>query len=852
LFSNITIAGTSDASVSGAIRGTMSLTNTSASNIVHGGLFSARSLSSGAFNFLIGVGAGIDMQSANTGTNAVGVNITLSKQVGGTTPNVYGIRLADLINSAGTIANTFGIYVGDITTGTQTNVPYSLYLSDANAKTYIAGPTSIGTTTIASDRLDIQGTTASDGGQIGAELATTGAFDASWSGVSFASGYTHTAGADTSITTTLTAVIGSPYQLIYTITERTTGGVTISFGGLTTGSITTTGTTSWLQTKTISGTTLTVTPTTDFNGKVVISVKRITAGTVATLVLKNSSGTIISEQRATKTECVYIGVGAGKFHTTGTGNVGIGSGALGSVTSGSSNVAIGPSALASFLTGNSNFALGSQALFNLTSGINNTAIGTQALLANISSSSNVAIGTLALANAQSGNNVGVGRNALNGQTSGNANTGIGDGAGQTNTTGARNIFIGLNSGRYFSVSNFDNTVVNNSIFIGYQAKALLSGSTNETVLGYYAIGLGTNTSVIGNTTTTRAKIWGSLENQSAGSTNATTSLLIQNSGSRALLTVKDGGAIEVGANVTVTGNTTATIQATDSATNVGIALAPKGSGAFTLSIPDGTSVGGNDRGTNAVDLQQSRGFATNVAAGHYSVIGGGSWNSIYESYSTSTIAGGGLNTITKGNSTISGGYSNTITTNGSVISGGESNTATVNDFTSIVGGKECNTYLYGQTARASGKLVTVGDAQTSEFIVRRIVTGSGATELFLDGISLRAKLDSGTTTNRLWNVVANTSAIVLSGDTEPLAKGTSWINMKLAGIKKVNSTTSLVGSPSNFDTLSDVGMSGTQISLTADDTNDALIVQFTAPSTATSATVFYVVTTIKITEVGFN
>jgi hypothetical protein len=545
--------------------------NVNGSSNVFQGLSAGQNITAGSNNILTGHNVGFYIGTGTTTCTLLNNSIIIgsnSRTLADNETNalVIGYLGRGLGSNTSVIGNSSTIQTwlgGKVSVGTTSNTAYlnvqgsgstnattSLLIQNSSLTPLLTvkddGSTGIGTSTIASDRLDIQGTTASDGGQIGAELATIGTFDASWSGVSFASGYTHTAGTDTSITTTLTAVIGSPYQLIYTITQRTTGGVTISFGGLTTGSITTTGTTSWLQTKTISGTTLTVTPTTDFNGKVVISVKQITAGTVATLVLKNSSGTIISEQRATKTESLYIGVGAGKFHTTGTGNVGIGNTALGSVTSGSSNIAVGPNALASFLTGNSNFALGSQALFNLISGINNTAIGTQALLANTSSSSNVAIGTLALGNAQSGNNVGVGRNALNGQTSGNANTGIGDGAGQTNTTGGKNIFIGLNSGRYFSTSNFDNTVVNNSIFIGYQAKALLSGSTNETVLGYDAIGLGSNTSVIGSSATTRAKIWGSLENQSSGTTNATTSLLIQNSATTPLLTIKDDGLTLIG------------------------------------------------------------------------------------------------------------------------------------------------------------------------------------------------------------------------------------------------------------------------------------------------------------------
>jgi hypothetical protein len=45
------------------------------------------------------------------------------------------LQVADLTNS-GTITNTYGVHVGDITTGTQTNTPFSFYASDANAFNY--------------------------------------------------------------------------------------------------------------------------------------------------------------------------------------------------------------------------------------------------------------------------------------------------------------------------------------------------------------------------------------------------------------------------------------------------------------------------------------------------------------------------------------------------------------------------------------------------------------------------------------------------------------------------------------------------------------------------------------------
>ena len=66
------------------------------------------------------------------------------------------------------------------------------------------------------------------------------------------------------------------------------------------------------------------------------------------------------------------------------------------------------------------------------------------------------------------------------------------------------------------------------------------------------------------------------------------------------------------------------LQATGSTTNVSASIVPKGTGAFSLAVPNGAASGGNVRGTNAVDLQTNRSAAANVASGTNSVILGGS------------------------------------------------------------------------------------------------------------------------------------------------------------------------------------------------------------------------------------
>ncbi|MCE9643763.1 hypothetical protein K8Q93_00730, partial [Candidatus Parcubacteria bacterium] len=88
-----------------------------------------------------GVSGGL--QSATT-TTAEGVRAAIANLgVNDLITSAYGVRVNTLSN-AGTITNTYGVHVGDITTGTQTNTPYSFYASDTGAYNFFATSTAIG------------------------------------------------------------------------------------------------------------------------------------------------------------------------------------------------------------------------------------------------------------------------------------------------------------------------------------------------------------------------------------------------------------------------------------------------------------------------------------------------------------------------------------------------------------------------------------------------------------------------------------------------------------------------------------------------------------------------------------
>jgi hypothetical protein len=54
------------------------------------------------------------------------------------------------------------------------------------------------------------------------------------------------------------------------------------------------------------------------------------------------------------------------------------------------------------------------------------------------------------------------------------------------------------------------TIVNNSIFIGAFANALADSQTNQIVIGYNAIGAGSNTATLGNTSITKTILRGTI------------------------------------------------------------------------------------------------------------------------------------------------------------------------------------------------------------------------------------------------------------------------------------------------------------------------------------------------------
>lgn len=173
-----------------------------------------------------------------------------------------------------------------------------------------------------------------------------------------------------------------------------------------------------------------------------------------------------------------------------------------------SNTSFGDQAL-KVTTAGFNTAYGVQVLAANVGGTRNSAFGYQALLSNLGGNDNVAIGyQTAFANTSGLSNTALGGSALFNNSTGNQNTAVGNGALFATTTTAGNTALGYRAGRFILDSINPNSTPVNSVFLGNMSMANADGETNQIVIGYNAIGLGSNTAQIGNSSITKFGFYG--------------------------------------------------------------------------------------------------------------------------------------------------------------------------------------------------------------------------------------------------------------------------------------------------------------------------------------------------------
>ncbi len=177
--------------------------------------------------------------------------------------------------------------------------------------------------------------------------------------------------------------------------------------------------------------------------------------------------------------------------------------------------------------------------------------------------------------------------------------------------------------------------------------------------------------------------------------------------------------------------------------NIGLALTPRGNGAVSARVPDGTALGGNSRGSSSVDLQIASSLNTQVASGNYA-----------------TLCGGERNTASGPNSAVGGGYQNSSTAQSSVVSGGENNISS-GSRSAICGGQ-------GNTSSGSWSTVCGGNSnqatQTSSFVGGGSSnSATGGTSVICGGVSNQASNTHSVVSGGSFNSASGSNSSVGGG-----------------------------------------------------------------------------------------
>jgi hypothetical protein len=306
------------------------------------------------------------------------------------------------------------------------------------------------------------------------------------------------------------------------------------------------------------------------------------------------------------------------------------------------------------------------------------------------------------------------------------------------------------------------------------------------------------------------------------------------------------------------------LSASGAATNIDVAIVPKGTGAILAAIPDNTATGGNKRGANALDLSTKRVAATDVASGASSIVLGERGRAT--NANSFAVGLGGTGSIASGSASIALGSWTTATGNQSFSSGsrvdatalhsvsiggyqygattasGESSFASggataSGDYSLSIGpgniasgrhsvatGANSHTFgISGRQAHSAGQESTAGDSQASKFILRERTTGNTATTLTSDS-------SAAGTLNQV--ILSNQSAYGFTGTIVGKQSGSTNACMwKVTGlIARGANAASTTLTFSSVDVVSNAPAWGTP-TLAADTTNGGLRVQVIGAAT---------------------
>ena len=315
--------------------------------------------------------------------------------------------------------------------------------------------------------------------------------------------WTHVAGN----TSTLTATVSNTsfYRVIITVGAGS-GSLSFTLKGYSSSAISSTTTFDFPQVNAIN---LVVTPSSDLNRQITVSIVSITAMPAILRYINNADISAVDIRTSGGgVPAISIGNSSGSYITSGSGGLYVGSGAGASVTTGG-GVAIGTNAAFNSSRNTGWLAIGNNSALNNATGINWVSIGGDATISNVSGGSFVSIGVSSARSVTASSNfVAIGSNAAQGGTTSTSFVAIGSDASSGNTTGSNYVSIGTNAGRYVTGGVTNATATSNSVYIGHTTKTSSASPTNEVVIGYQAEGIGSNSTVIGNTSTTQTHLYG--------------------------------------------------------------------------------------------------------------------------------------------------------------------------------------------------------------------------------------------------------------------------------------------------------------------------------------------------------
>ncbi len=198
---------------------------------------------------------------------------------------------------------------------------------------------------------------------------------------------------------------------------------------------------------------------------------------MALLLLRSVIGAVYEQRTSANPAnmCTFLGYGSGRFCTTGVRDT----------------------------------SVGAYTQYNITSGVYDTAVGTQAQYSLTTGSYNTALGAYVQYFVTTGSYLtGQGFNAQYSLTTGIYDTAVGAYAQYGLTTGSSDTAVGRNAQRYLADGVTNAQVFDQCTHIGADSRVSAENVANETAIGYQAIGIGSNTTSIGNLSVTATQIAG--------------------------------------------------------------------------------------------------------------------------------------------------------------------------------------------------------------------------------------------------------------------------------------------------------------------------------------------------------